>query len=184
MFNPIMEDLRQCACLNRLLNSVMLVLMGTLLFSSENLLASSEREERVGVFAGLPKYLPRETFLRISEYFTGVENTGRRLILRTNPEMRAGMYFILSLDKPADQLPQDCRIRIETIGSGSPEIQTFTLFFPNDAGNHREVFAGLTGADWPGPDQELVAWKIILEDGDGRSLLERQSFLWEFEPAS
>ena len=128
--------------------------------------------------------MPSETFLRISEYFTGKENTGRRIILRTQPQERSGMYFILNLDRPAALLPKGCRLRIQAVSSSSPKAATFTLDFPTDTGNRREVFAGLTGNDWAGPQHTLVAWKVTLEDASGRALLERQSFLWEFEPTS
>ena len=52
-----------------------------------------------------PRYFETEQFKRISEYMTGKEHVGERLILRTQPEHRAGYYFILVLDEDVRRLP-------------------------------------------------------------------------------
>jgi hypothetical protein len=49
-----------------------------------------------------PEYRTAESFDRISEYFTGRENPGNQIILRTRPESRAGFYFFTRLKTPAD----------------------------------------------------------------------------------
>ncbi len=129
-----------------------------------------------------PQYMPREAFLRISEYFTGKENTGRRVILRTQAQERAGMYFVVMLDKGASELPPGSQVKLFVVTSDSPKTQTFTLPFPEQVANHCEVFAGLTGSDWPSKKLGIVAWKVILEDKSGQALAEDQSFLWKLPP--
>ena len=52
-----------------------------------------------------PRYIETEQFKRISEYLTGKENIGDRVILRTQPEHREGYYFILVLDNDVRRLP-------------------------------------------------------------------------------
>jgi hypothetical protein len=52
-----------------------------------------------------PRYFETEQFKRISEYMTGKEHVGERVILRTQPEHRAGYYFILVLDEDVRRLP-------------------------------------------------------------------------------
>ena len=44
-----------------------------------------------------PDYRAADTFDRISEYFTGAENTGGQIVMRTHPETRAGYYFFTRL---------------------------------------------------------------------------------------
>ena len=129
-----------------------------------------------------PQYMPQLDFQRISEYFTGRENTGRRVILRTQLEEREGMYFVVTLNKKVSKLPSGSQIKLQVITSESPKAQTFNFHFPEQVGGYCEVFAGLTGSDWSSKKIDLVAWKVTLEDGSGEVLAEEQSFIWEFPP--
>jgi hypothetical protein len=51
-----------------------------------------------------------DRFVRLSEYFTGKENQGRRVFLRTDPESRGGLYFIVRLS---------CNVSESTCGESS-----------------------------------------------------------------
>jgi hypothetical protein len=42
-----------------------------------------------------PAWRTAESFDRISEYFDGQENTGRHTVLRSQPDTRAGYYFLV-----------------------------------------------------------------------------------------
>ena len=125
------------------------------------------------------RYLEKQAFLRISEYFYGKENVGNRLICRSRPDARAGLYVILSLKESTRNLPQDLVARWQVISPKSPDPVEHRIAVPNDRTRGKDLFVGLTGADWPDPKARPVAWKLSLETSDGKVILERKSFLWE-----
>ena len=125
------------------------------------------------------RYLEKQAFLRISEYFDGEENAGNRLICRSRPDARAGLYVILSLKESTRNLPQDLFARWQVISPKSPDPVEHRIAVPNDRTRGKDLFVGLTGADWPDPKARPVAWKLSLETSDGKVILERKSFLWE-----
>ena len=125
------------------------------------------------------RYLEKESFLRISEYFDGKENTGNRLICRSKPDVRAGLYAILSLKESTRKLPQNLVARWQVISPQAPEPVDHRIAVPNDRPRGKDLFVGLTGSDWPDPKARPVAWKFTLETSDGKILLDRKSFLWE-----
>ncbi len=118
-------------------------------------------------------------FRRISEYFTGNENTSGRIIERSDPQQRAGYYFILSLEfHPRTTLPTGTQADLDYIrkNHAEPLHQHFT--FSADTGTWNEILLGLTGSAWPDKDEAVVAWKITLKNAAGNVLADRQSFLW------
>ena len=125
------------------------------------------------------RYLEKQSFLRISEYFDGKENTGNRLICRSRPEVRAGLYLILSLKESTRKLPPDLIARWQVISPKSPDPVEHRVAVPNERPRGKDLFVGLTGVDWPDPKARPVAWKFTLETSDGNVVLERKSFLWE-----
>ena len=42
-----------------------------------------------------PQWRDTDSFLRISEYIGGKENTGRQTVLRSQPDNRDGFYFLV-----------------------------------------------------------------------------------------
>ena len=130
-----------------------------------------------------PDYRAAESFDRISEYFTGDENTGGQIVLRTHPEARAGYYFFtrLKVETPAAAAIADAQVEISVIMPDAPVVKTFLL---RAHGVLREgvnlLNPGLTGADWPWTDTKThpVAWRVRLLDADGAELATTQSYLW------
>lgn len=124
-----------------------------------------------------PGWREAESFDRISEYFGGGENTGRQIVLRTQPAARGGFYFLVRVKSDA-ALP-GVKFELSVIRPDDPEPQThsFTATVPAK----ETVFQlGLTGTDWPGGQKaNPVAWKLALVGADGRALVEQKSFLWE-----
>ena len=57
-----------------------------------------------------PRYIETEQFKRVSEYLTGKENAGDRVILRSSPDERSGYYFTLILDEDVRRLPKGTQI--------------------------------------------------------------------------
>jgi len=117
-----------------------------------------------------------ESFERISEYFTGQENTGSDVVRRTQPATRAGFYFLVRLRNHGAAQPA-AKLVISLIKPDSPQVRVYTFPAPLAAGD--TVFQlGLTGADWPGPKVHPVAWKLEAVATDGTPLAVEKSFLW------
>ena len=118
------------------------------------------------------------SLVRLSEYFS--ETREERAVVRTDPEVRSGLYFILELDSPHRDLPEGMTVELSLIVPESPEVVMHTLAFPKEEGNQRRAFLGLTGEAWPAdPDRpQPTAWRVRLLDGAGQLLSEKSSFLW------
>ena len=129
------------------------------------------------------RYLEAGAFKRISEYFTGRENPGSRLLCRSRPASRAGLYLILSLSERSRNLPEGATFLLEVIRPDSPEPKTFRIPVPAERPRGKEAYVGLTGEDWPDPEARPVAWRLRLLDSAGATLFDRKSFLWEKRPA-
>ena len=125
------------------------------------------------------RYLDKQAFLRVSEYFDGKENPGNRLICRSKPVARAGLYLVLSLKESTRKLPPNIVARWQVISPNAPDPVEHRIAVPNERPRGKDVFVGLTGADWPDPKARPVAWKFTLETSKGKVLLTRKSFLWE-----
>jgi hypothetical protein len=124
-----------------------------------------------------PGWRDAESFDRITEYFTGQENTGREVILRTHPDQRAGFYYLVRVMNSAAMFP-GAKFVLQTISPTNPEPKIAT--FPVDLPSRAKVFQlGLTGADWPDRKAHPVAWKLELRSADNQVLASAQSFLWE-----
>jgi hypothetical protein len=121
------------------------------------------------------------SFKRISEYFTGKENTGGEIVLRTHPGQRAGFYFLARLADNAT--PLKVRFRVQWIAPGAPTLHTETFAAELPAG--ASVYQlGLTGPEWQDPKSQPVAWHLqIVAADDGRVLAGEKSYLWE-KPAA
>jgi hypothetical protein len=124
-----------------------------------------------------PQWRNADAFDRIREYFGGPENDGREIVVRTHPEQRAGLYFLVRVQSAA--ATADGKFVLEVIRPDSPEVKTFT--FPVSLpGKNQVAELGLTDGDWPGGrDVHPVAWRLTLVDHSGQSIASGQSFLWQ-----
>lgn len=124
-----------------------------------------------------PAWRDADSFLRISEYFGGSENTGRQTVLRTQLGERSGFYFLTRLDNDGPSIP-NTRFELKVILPDSPDPRTYLFATTLPTGRHA-FNLGLTGADWPDLKTQPVAWALRLLDADGRELAVKKSFLWE-----
>lgn len=125
-----------------------------------------------------PRYIETEQFKRISEYMTGKEYVGDRVILRSDPDSRAGYYFTLVLDVDVRRLPKGTRITGEFFTPKSVDKQTHEFTLPKKLASTDEIFIGLTGEDWPQKGGVPAAWRFTIQDANGATLGEKQSYLW------
>lgn len=146
-------------------------LLFTLLLAVSSLTAADVSIDRVW-----PQWQDAEAFDRIREYFGKSEAFGRELVIRTDAEQRAGLYFLVRVKS---QAPLDhARFVVEIVRPDSPEVRQYNFAAPL-GGKRKTVELGLTGKDWPGGrDMHPVAWRVSLRDGEGRTVASEQSFLW------
>ena len=138
---------------------------------------ASIRAAEVELVRVWPGWRDEASFLRISEYFGGKENTGDQIMLRTHAEARAGFYFLTRVKNSSGAL-SGAKFALHLIAPDSPEPKLYT--FPADLAAGSTVFQiGLTSTDWPGPKVHPVAWMLELVTADGRVLAAQKSFLWE-----
>jgi hypothetical protein len=130
--------------------------------------------EIVRVFTG---WRDAASFQRVSEYLDGREHTGGIVMLRSQPGERAGYYWLVRLKNRGASLP-GTKFVLQVITPAAPEPKTFTFSADIPAGSPLYQL-GLTGADWPGTKARPVAWHLQLLAPDGRTLLAKESFLWE-----
>lgn len=135
--------------------------------------ASAAEVRIIRVFTG---WREASSFKRISEYFTGRENTGGEVVLRTQPAARGGYYFLVRTDN--DGPARDVRFRLEVVTPGATQPHQFEFPAHLPAGN--QVYQlGLTGADWPASTVSPMAWKLELVDPAGQPIATEKSYLWE-----
>lgn len=136
--------------------------------------AASRGDVRVvRVFSG---WREAASFKRISEYFTGRENTGGDVVLRTQPAARGGYYFLVRTDN--DGPARDVRFHLEVVTEDATQPRRFEFAAALPAG--KQVYQlGLTGADWGASTLSPMAWKLEIVDAAGAVLATEKSYLWE-----
>lgn len=116
------------------------------------------------------------SFKRISEYFTGRENTAGQIVLRTDPAQRSGYYFLIRTRQDAASAAK-VRLTYFLPGQTDPKVLTFPVQLPDRTS---AINVGLTGDSWPDPEASAVAWKIdILSADESRVLATERSYLWD-----
>ena len=116
------------------------------------------------------------SFKRISEYFTGKENTDGIVVLRTHPEQRSGFYFFIRVANPGAPAPVKINLELITPTDTKPKNYTFST----ELKSGQNVFnLGLTADDWPDQKANPVAWKIDFVGSDNQPLASKGSYLWE-----
>ncbi|MDR2845139.1 MAG: hypothetical protein LBV28_03495 [Puniceicoccales bacterium] len=121
---------------------------------------------------------PAGDFQRISEYFTGRENTGGDIVVRTDNSNRAGLYFHVGLPL-GTRFPEGSQAVLEYVDGAHPEAFKRTFALPAmPTGPFAEIRLGLTGKDWPQRSVPVVAWRITITDNTGAVVVRSQSFLW------
>ena len=124
-------------------------------------------------------YFTHYDFVRVSEYFTGKENTSGRVIVRSNETERDGLYVLLALDFPdKDSQPKPYKLVLQILDSESLDPVTYSFLLPDHAITQGELWLGLTGEDWPTPKKKIMAWHLAVQAKDDSILTNNQSFLW------
>lgn len=125
-----------------------------------------------------PRYIETENFKRASEYLTGKENLGNRVIIRTDRSQRDGYYFVLILDEQVRDLPTGTYIEGEFYTPKSLDMQKHTFELPSKLPKTKEIFIGLTGEDWTDKNAVPAAWNFTIKNSNGDVLATEKSYLW------
>lgn len=124
-----------------------------------------------------PQWHDADSFQSFYEYETSRELTGKWIVLRSQPEERTGLYFLVRLDNPEAEIVGASYV-VSVITPDTTDTKTYS--FPVNIPPGSQVFEiGLTGRDWAGPHVQPVAWDVELHGADGRVLARKSSFLWE-----
>lgn len=159
--------------------------------SSDSGTAPEEQEGgTIGVdFKGEPKisyvlnrYISDPETRSIYEIFTGEETTYGKLVIRTQPDKRAGMYFFVMFGYDPDDIALACTFELSVDSTGDSKTKTYKFTVPETHSVTREIALGVTGSDWPGPDAKVNAWKLVLKSPTGKILAQKHSWLWEDDP--
>lgn len=120
------------------------------------------------------RFYREESFTRISEYFGGIELSGNRTIIRSNPEQRTGHYVTFQL---SEAYPVD-HFKLEVYEFGAKDPKDYIFNFTGNLPLNQPIFLGLTGANSEERSKPPVAYKLSLMSQDGKSILSATSFLW------
>jgi len=71
-------------------------------------------------------------------------------------------------------------IKLEVVRPDSDMPPVYTLEIPTDRPNTRQIYAGITGSDWPDADVRPLAWKISFINSAGKVIAQKQSYLWTY----
>ena len=116
----------------------------------------------------------------IAEIFTGEEYTQGYLTMRTQPDKRAGRYFSFMVSGP-DEIPFGTTITLEVDSSKRLGVSKYVFTVPETHSLLREVKLGITGSDWPDPEERVNAWKISIKNPYGLPVVEKESWLWSIK---
>lgn len=117
----------------------------------------------------------------IGEALTGEEFTHGRLTLRSQPDSREGMYFFVMMDWGPDDIALGCTIDLYVDSSATAKVRKYEFAVPETSSVLREIVLGLTGSDWKGRSEKVNAWKIVIKTPSGRTIAQKQSWLWSIE---
>ena len=120
------------------------------------------------------RFFPEESFTRISEYFNGIEDSGNRIIIRSDPSARTGHYVTFQLSSRYDI----DYFKLEVYEPGSPDVKDY-VFKPESAFDPtKPIYLGLTGDKWSEKTNPPVAYKLSIIGTGGDVLDSATSFLW------
>jgi hypothetical protein len=114
-------------------------------------------------------------FISIPNYFGNEKaEKGFKLVMTSDPEAKAGLYFIFTINRFAKSLPEGSQFLLEYVTTAMPQTQQKRFDIPK--ANRNFMYLGLTGTDVPAGS--IIAWKISILDATNNVLASRQSSLF------
>jgi hypothetical protein len=100
------------------------------------------------------RFIEEDTFTRITEYFNGVEVTGDKIIIRSDPASRTGHYVSFELSEP--YLVDHFKLEVYEFASRKPTEYLFQPEFEIEPS--KPIYLGLTGEKWSEKSKPPVAY--------------------------
>jgi len=118
-----------------------------------------------------------DSFQSFYEYHTGRELTGKWIVLRSQPDERTGLYFLVRVvNRRALVGGATFVVRVVTPEATDTKVFRFTA---NILAGSWLYDIGLTGKDWMAAKVRPVAWEVELQSPSGEVVARKASFLWE-----
>lgn len=118
-------------------------------------------------------------FVRISEYFSGKENTSGQIILRSQENQRRGLYFHIAIRDGGTRMPvQNQKLILKILDSESIDFKTHSFDLSSEILQNGRILLGLCGEDWISSKLIPIAWHLELQSKNGKILADTQSYLW------
>lgn len=116
-----------------------------------------------------------------------VDPTRVALFTSKDERARTGLYFVADLDTPVAQLPTGSVAILELLVEDDKKPQEFRFDIPK-IGSHQKrtktLYLGLTEAPFNTLNKKdlpkILAWKIIVQDSQGKELAASTSPLWQY----
>lgn len=125
-----------------------------------------------------PEYRADSALLRLSDYFRRNQEP-RSDYQRTDPAVRAGLYFTVRL-KSGNAVPlSDGIVRLRVIMPDASEPRVFDFPFRANGKSNVKLEFGLTGSDWTYGDMLPTAWRLEVLDAEDAIVASHNSFLWQ-----
>ncbi|MGB0371861.1 MAG: hypothetical protein ACPGN3_11035 [Opitutales bacterium] len=125
------------------------------------------------------RYQVANDFKTISSYFTDGDNTGPRIINRTQEDDWDGLYFIIEFTDRPETFEKKISVVIDVLTAFSPKPRQYAFTLSEPDTFTWEGYFGITGTDWTDQETRPLAWKISIKDFEGNLITEKQSFLWK-----
>jgi len=125
-----------------------------------------------------PEYRVDASFKRISEYFSGEENSGKRKVFRTRDDDRDGFYFSFRIEVARGETVPAGTVALFLYAPGTYVPTEYAFDLEAQSRRWIEVIIGLTGTDWADPEVRPVAWRLEFRDASGQPIGFEESFLW------
>jgi hypothetical protein len=126
-------------------------------------------------------YLERHAegdFRRLSSRFHARPPDFPFTILRTDPNQWEGVYFVLSLNQRAKNLPPNAEINLRYLLGGDPVLHESRLSLANSRPRSREIWLGLTAHGQRDREpRNFQAWAVDIRC-NGEILTAKKSFLF------
>lgn len=122
-----------------------------------------------------------DSFKGIIEAFSRTESKGGRIILRTDPEKRSGLYFSVKFNHSISLLPRNSKIVLYFITNANPKPESATWVLPNiehSSSLRNEIYLGITDDEHYTQKNLLIAWKLEILHPDGHIIAHKESLSW------
>lgn len=123
-------------------------------------------------------FFSEHDFKRIPEFLTGHEFSGSKVYCRTKPSDREGFYFVVKVRGNIPKLEKGSHWLVNWVTSLDPATQEVKVPVSNQNLVGKEIFIGITGADWLDSSIKPLAWSLCLVDTKKQNIARAQSFLW------